>query len=221
MKKLCLLAGLLMATQVFAAPVSTVTFTLTPDNPDLSMWTFIIGIDTEATDDFDLGTDANEPPWPPAGEVRMHTLGVPGSSSGLMMDIRDGALPIDIGGYWTPAGDSVRAEVWGLGGVDPQFPDLCAIDGNNLGTTGYTTGILTWDLSQAGDYTYFLFDLDSGTEMILTPGGQYDWMVMNRFGMGPTLVLSCLGSGEIPEPGTMLLLGTGLLGLVAAVRRSR
>jgi hypothetical protein len=217
MKKLLFLATLAVVTTSFAAITSQVTFTLTPDDPDLSAWNFTIGIADEATDAYDSGLDANEPPWPPGPEVRMHTLAVPGAASGLLLDYRDGAgiadVPVEA---QCCEGCVAYLEAWGLGALDMAYPDLCTIDGANLGITGYTTGVITWDLSQANGIEYCMYVVDDLTGVCLSDATEYPFAVMNRFGAGPTLVITaCL----VPEPGTMMLVGTGLLALAGLARR--
>jgi hypothetical protein len=107
-------------------------------------------------------------------------------------------------------------EAWGLGALDVAYPDLCTIDGANLGITGYTTGMITWDLSQAGALKYWMYVLDDATSVCLDDATEYPFAVMNRFGAGPTLVITaCI----VPEPGTMMLVGTGLLALAGLARR--
>jgi hypothetical protein len=211
-----ILAAIVVATGAHAAVTSQVTFTLTPDDTDIAMWNFTIGLADDATDAFDSGSDALEPPWAPGPEIRMHTQGVPGALGAMMLDYRDGTTTVDISPYWNHLGDPLRAEVWGLGALDAAYDDLCTIDGANLGITGYSTGTMTWDLSGADGYAYYLYCVDLDEAIVLTPGGSYDWSVMNRFGIGPTLVVSCV---LIPEPGTLLLLGSGLAGLAALRRR--
>jgi len=203
-----------------AALLSEVIFTLSNFgggvDPIPPPWTFRIGIDDTATDGFDEGIDAHEPPIPPQPELRMHTLDVPSSVGALLADYRDGAQQVDVSPFWTPdccCGD-MRDEIWGIGGVD--VGDLCAIDGYGLGTSGTTTGTLSWDVSGAGAYNYCVYFVDDDEEICLTPGGTFDFEVSNRSGIGPTLVITAC---VIPEPGTMLLIGTGLLGVVASLRR--
>lgn len=210
------LAAMLMAT-ASVAQVSTITFTLTADTAGISPWNFTAGIRADANDTFDSLLDAVEPPWAPAPEIRLHTLNVPGASGGLMMDKRDGASYIDISSYWTPvAGTEMRLETWGLNAVDMAYPDLCAIDGNALGTSGTTTGVMTWDLSAVGIMDYYVYVVDTDTEFKCVSGGSYAFSVDNRGGIGPTLVVSCR---PIPEPGTLLLLGSALIGVAGITRR--
>jgi hypothetical protein len=211
MKKLLFLATLALATVSFAVTTSEVVFTLVPAQG--ATWTYTIGIDDTATDAYDSGLDANEPPVAPGPEVRMHTLGVPGAASGLLMDYRDGVGPID-GSAAGLAAD--LDEAWGLGAVDYGYPDLVTNDGFNLGLTGLTHCVLSWDLSGPGLYDYTLAVIETSEVIALTVGGTYEFDVPNRSGLGPTMVI---GAKIIPEPGTMMLVGTGLLALVGLARR--
>jgi len=213
-----ILAATVIAATAHAAVTSQVTFTLIPDDTEIARWNFTIGLADNATDAFDSGRDALEPPWAPAPEVRLHTLDVPGAIGAMMLDYRDGANPIDVSPYWTTIADPLRAEVWGLGALDANYDDLCAIDGAELPTTGYTTGIMTWDLSEAAGFAHYLYCIDLDEAIALTPGGTYDWSVMNRYGAGPTFVISC--TAPIPEPGTAVLLALGL-GAAAWLARGR
>jgi len=219
MKKLLFLASLAVVTASFAAITSQVTFTLTPDDPGLNPWNFTIGIDTEATDAYDSGIDANEPPWPPGAECRMHTVDVPGATGGLLMDYRDGA-PIDM--LTLPAeilcceGCVQVVEVWGLGILDGSYPDQVWVEGGGLPTSGYTEGVITWDLSLAGGLEYCMYDWDIDQSVCLSDASEHPFSIYNRYGAGPTLVISaCL----VPEPGTIMLVGTGLLALAGLARR--
>jgi len=219
MKRMTITLVLAMATCAAASITSQVTFTLTPDGGGIPLWNFTVGTATEATDGFDSGLDSLEPPWSPGPEVRMHTQGVTGALGAMNQDYREGGDYIDVNAYWTPAGSPWRLESWGLGALDGAYTDLCTIDGANLGLTGYTTGTITWDLSAAGALAYHLYCYEDDVEIELLPGGSYDWSVMNRFGMGPTLVVSCSDLTPFPEPGTLALLATGLAGALALARR--
>ena len=219
MRTLSILAAVTLAASAQAGIISSVDFTLTTDGGGIPLWNFTIGIADTATDAFDGGLDSLEPPWSPGPEVRMHTLGVPGALGAMNQDYRDDLVEVDVSGHWTPAGDPVRDEVWGLGALDAAYTDLCTIDGANLGLIGVTTGTITWDLTGAGGWQYYLYCLDTNEEIALGPGGSYAWSVSNRFGMGPTLVVSC--TAPIPEPGTLLLVGVGLAGAIAKMRRQQ
>jgi len=221
MKKLLFLATIALASASFAAVTSQAVFTLVTDNAEVSDWNYTVGIATDGTDAYDSGLDANEPPWSPGKEVRMHSLAVPGSASGLLMDYRDGTTTIDIGGYWAAAAGvaTVRDEIWGLGAIDFGAPDLVTVDGNNLGTIGSTTGTMSWDLSGAAGWSYYLYVLDDDVEIDMQVTSSYDYIVANRSGLGPTCIITAIAGEPIPEPGTIMLLGSGLLALVGLSRR--
>lgn len=219
MKTAACAAVLAMAAVAQAELLSQATFTLVPDGPDVPTWSFTVGVtyQGETSWGFDLGVDAEEPPWSPGPEVRLHTLGVPGALDGLTLDYRDWRPWIDLSPYGWNLYDLPFCHVaWGLGAVDSAYPDVLRIEGRNLGYTGYTTGTLTWDLSAAHPGKYYLYDVEAGNGIEVLPGGSYDWMVMNRFGTGPTLVIAAI---VWPEPGTALLLGSGLLVLGGLARR--
>jgi len=216
MKKLLTAAMMAAVVAMVAGPAgaaifSEVSFTVTPDTGSLPPWTFVAGLSTVGTDAFDGMLDAVAPPWPPGPEVRMHCLDVAGAAGPLMRDYRDGMVAEVV--TWTPAGgDGIREEIWG------NEADLLSIDGSSLGTSGEETGTLTWDLTNAGDYAYYLYDFDADAEILLEAGGSYEFSVIRRGGIGPVLALSA-DCTPIPEPGTMLLLGSGLVGLIGLARK--
>jgi len=228
MKTLTVLIAVLgLAAAASASITSNVVFTLTDfSSPDICVWTFGIGIADNATDDYDVGLDANEPPWYPCGELRMCSVDVPGSSGGLILDYRDGEERTDMSEYWTPAAGSsgLRDEAWGLGFADSAYPDHVWVYGHGLGNVGSTTATLVWDLTNAGQYEYFIKRFDGwslqplGDEFRLEPGGSFPVEVISRYGIGPQFVIS---ARYVPEPGTLAMLLSGFLGMVGLSLRRR
>jgi hypothetical protein len=107
-------------------------------------------------------------------------------------------------------------EVWGLGALDGGYPDLVTVDGANLPLTGVSTGLISWDLSQAGGIEYCMYIIDTATSICLSDATDTPFEVLNRYGIGPTIVITaCI----VPEPGTIMLVGTGLLALAGLARR--
>jgi len=192
---------LLVGSAGFTTELSRVTFTVDPDDPSIIPWDYRILLDDETTDEFDIGYDAVAPPWSPGPDVRILTHGVPPYELPLYVDARPGDELVDVSAYWSPAdGDGIREEVWGLGAVDPSYPDTVTINAASDGIGyGPVSGTLTWDLSETADSSFYLYDVDADTEIALQPGGSYEWDV-DEVGQGPFLVISCAYSPGPPPP---------------------
>jgi len=190
------LAGMLLAAGAAKAGlISQAVFTIViPGTTD--PWTFFAGIDDQATDGFDSGVDAVEPPPSPFAEIRMHSF-VSGAPGNLKMDYRPGNDVID----------GFPGEIW---------PEVY-VDGYNLNPRQTYTGVITWDLSQANGWLYYLIDYDAGGLVIdLQQQSEYEFTVSGGF--GPWLGVEAT---LIPEPGTIALLLTGVAGLAGFARRKR
>jgi len=194
------LAVALLAGMASATMISQVTFSIViPEVTD--PWTFWAGINDAATDDYDGGIDAIEPPPSPGAEIRMHSD--VGFAQGMLLgDYRPGdeaGLP----GYFP--GGGMAWELW------PQV----YVDGYNL-PSGTQYAEITWDLSQAGGWLYYLYNKDTG-ELIDLQAACQPYVVPVFRGMGPWLEL---GAQVIPEPGTVALLLSGIAGVTAfGIRR--
>jgi len=192
-----LLAGMASATMI-----SQVTFSIVI--PELTApWTFWAGINDAATDDYDGGIDAVEPPVSPMSEIRMHSD--VGFAQGMLAgDYRPGD-EVGLPGYFPG------------GGVAWEFWPNVYVDGYNL-TPGTHNAEITWDLSQAGGWLYYLYNVDTGELIDLQTAIQPLIVpVDGRSGLGPWFEL---GAQIIPEPGTVALLLSGIAGVTAfGIRR--
>lgn len=141
-----------------------------------------------------------------ADGILTHTVGIPGHSSPQMITIADEGH-----GVYTDASDlSTLVGLFdGTGGlnlvnldhVDIELPDgtiIVDIAFDGLGNFILPDWVMALDVNTFVAHAYG----DDGTEAIAT---------LNLTGLP--------GGNPVPEPGTMLLLGTGLSGLVAARRR--
>jgi len=196
---LCMLA---LCGPVASWEFARITFTLTPDDPDVRSAELILVLNDLATDGYDAAHDAIAYTVPVNPLVRMIS-GV--DDTALQRDARPAESPVGITAYWTPASSDlsggIRDEVWGLGAVAwPAYDDLLFIEGNNLGVSGTTTGIVTWEAESNVVEQVFLYDVPADTEMECLPGGTHAWEVQNRHGIGPDFVVSCTLVDALPQP---------------------
>jgi len=143
--------------KVFKRMRSKVVFTV---GSDLDDWTLTVGLHADATDGFDNSYDSFAPPPSPAVEMRMVSY-IEGDREGYaMLDMRDGT------------GTGGVAESWDY--VDVLVP--------GAGPTEQHDVVLTWDLTQAGDYDYTLYDTTNAETVDLQTESSYELTTTGRFG---------------------------------------
>ena len=148
------------------------------------------------------------------------------STSGWQTQISSGNLAICAGGCgtWKPEGIiglAAGAAANGTGGLysaanpsisgDPHSPELAATPNGTTGTIPVTFKLLATGVTSNTSVSSLL----SGSTVIFGTSGQH---------VGATCTMNCTtggGGGSTPEPGSMILLGTGIAGLVAKLRRKK
>lgn len=107
----------------------------------------------------------------------------------------------------------------------PGFGDRISLDGLSLNGSDLGTGLLSWtpQAGEAADRWWGLADLPG--EFTLAGNFRWDWAPevaspgFADLGIGVQSAAPGVLTPPIPEPGTLMLLGSGILGLGAFVRR--
>jgi len=139
---------------------SKVVFTVEADEGELPDWTMTFGLDSSATDNFDHEYDAFAPPSSPTVEMRMVSY-IGGDPQGYgTSDVRDGS---------------------GMGGVAESW-DYVDILVPGAGPSEEHDVVLTWDLTDAGDYDYTLYDITNEETIDLQTESSYELTTTGKFG---------------------------------------
>jgi hypothetical protein len=139
---------------------SMVVFTVETDEGELPDWVVTFGLDSSATNGYDNDYDAFAPPANPDVEMRMVSY-VGGDPQGYATcDVRDGS------------GTGGVAESWDY--VDILVP--------GAGRTEQHDVVLTWDLTDAGDYDYTLYDITNEETIDLQTESSYELKTTGTFG---------------------------------------
>lgn len=145
----------LAASAAMGAAVSTVAFTLTPNDGTVIAGNFSASVDPTASDDYATGEDTGHPPLAPGANLRMFSTNLPASpTTAIWKDVRDDQAPLDWGTDPAVAGagdDLVTVQGWSMNGIaDPD-------------------AVLSWQVTGSLNWRWFMTAYDSLTGAEVVP----------------------------------------------------